>query len=198
MTARDMTARNSATGKIMKIWNRNFSAPPGRAAAGGALMFLISFTALAAAYVAEYGYGLKPCELCLYQRVPYWTAMPLGLAILFLAKRHPRPAAILTMAGAVIFAAGAAIAFYHTGVEYHWWRSFLEGCSVSLNAGSIDDLMAQIQATPAVRCDAAAWRDPVLGLSMAGWNAVLSFIFSVFFLTHAVMIRRRTTKILSA
>lgn len=70
------------------------------------------------------------------------------------------------------FSANAVIAAYHTGVERKWWKSFLEGCSTPDLSGSIDDLMARIQAAPVTTCDAIPWVDPILGLSMANYNVL--------------------------
>lgn len=126
----------------------------------------ISAAALGMAYIAQYGFELHPCVLCLYQRVPFWSIIGLGV-IGALWNKYPR--AFLGMISA-LFAANTVIAFYHTGVEQKWWRSFLEGCSTPDLSGSIDDLMARINAAPVTTCDAIPWADPVFGLSMANWN----------------------------
>lgn len=134
----------------------------------------IAAAALAAAYTAQYGFGLAPCVLCLYQRVPFALIILLGLAG-YALNQYPR--AFLGLV-ALSFAANAVIAFYHTGVEQKWWRSFLEGCSTPDLSGSIDDLMARIQEAPVIACDSIPWQDPVIGLSMANWNVVFCLFFA--------------------
>ncbi len=135
----------------------------------------ISAGALAMAYLAQYGFGLAPCILCLYQRVPFWSVVAIG-ALGAVWNKYPR--AFLGTISA-LFAANSVIAFYHTGVEQKWWRSFLEGCSTPDLGGSIEDLMARIEAAPVTTCDSIPWIDPILGLSMANWNVVFCGILAV-------------------
>lgn len=140
-------------------------------------IFLISALSLMTALIAQYVFGLQPCPLCLYQRVPYVLTALLGIGGLALLYRHEgtRFSAPLTALCGFIFLAESAIAFYHSGVERHWWKSFLEGCAADFDPGkSAADLMALFDNKPAVRCDAIPWADPFFGLSMANYNAALS------------------------
>ncbi len=136
-----------------------------------ALLFFagLSAAALAAAYTAQYGFHLAPCILCLYQRVPFAVIVALGLAGYALNKGYKFFLGLISLS----FFINVVIAAYHTGVERKWWRSFLEGCSTPDLSGSIEDLMARIEAAPVTACDAIAWVDPVLGLSMANYNVVV-------------------------
>jgi disulfide bond formation protein DsbB len=131
-----------------------------------------SATALGMAFISQYAYGLHPCVLCIYQRVPYALIILFGVLGLGLGRSSPRAIHIFTGLTALTFAANAIIAFYHTGVERKWWTSFLEGCSVPSLEGNITDVLAQIAATPVVRCDEIPWTDPVIGLSMANYNVL--------------------------
>ena len=85
---------------------------------------------------------------------------------------------------------GAAIASYHTGVEQHWWASALEGCKVSFDTGE-KSLMERIMSTPAARCDEIPWADPVLNLSMAAWNVIVSLILAALSAASAILIARK-------
>jgi disulfide bond formation protein DsbB len=127
-----------------------------------------STMALAAAYLAQHRFGLLPCELCLWQRVPYWAAI--GAALPALAV----PALRLPLVGlAVLLLAGnAVLAGYHAGVEWGFWPNVLARCAAPPGpaARSVEDLMRALADAPIVRCDEPAIR--VLGLSMAGWNAL--------------------------
>lgn len=128
----------------------------------------ISAAALAAAYAAQYGFGLAPCILCLYQRIPYAIIIVLGL-IGALWQKYPRSFSGVI---ALTFLANSVIAFYHTGVEQKWWKSFIEGCSSPDLSGNIEDLMARIEAAPVAACDSIPWQDPLIGLSMANYNVL--------------------------
>ena len=77
---------------------------------------LVGLSALAAAYTAQYGFGLEPCILCLYQRVPYAVALGLGLLGL-VALRPAGLQPLLVLIAGLGFLAGAGIAGYHVGVE---------------------------------------------------------------------------------
>ena len=123
---------------------------------------------LGGALAFEYIGGLAPCEMCLWQR---WAlAATLVLALLGWATGHTR--AVLALAALAVLA-GAGIAVFHVGVEQHWWQGITK-CAASLSSGSSADVMAQILAQPLVRCDAIPWS--LFGISMAGWNAVVSIL----------------------
>jgi disulfide bond formation protein DsbB len=72
----------------------------------------------------------------------------------------------------MIFLASAGLGVYHAGVEWGFWEG--PAACGGANAAPTDagSLMAQMQATRIVPCDDAAFR--VLGLSLAGWNAIVS------------------------
>lgn len=127
--------------------------------------------ALIAALIAQFAFGLAPCELCIYQRWPFGLVIVLGLFGMAIHKGAMPALARLTVAMTCLtYLANAAIAMFHTGVERHWWEG-LEGCTADLT-GSIDDLMARIASTPAAKCDEIPWADPILGLSMANYNVI--------------------------
>lgn len=133
-----------------------------------ALLAAVGAGALVMAYAAQYGFDLEPCVLCLYQRVPYAILVLLGFIGLRWTATVP---SVLQLAGGV-FAAGAALAVYHFGVEQHWWAS-ATGCTGAVNADvSTEDLMKAMATKPPKACDAVDWT--LLGVSMAGWNVVFS------------------------
>lgn len=136
----------------------------------GFFLLVAALFSLASAYTAEYGFGLKPCVLCLYQRIPY--AVVVGLALVMLAsKKNQKLSWLLLVLCGAAFAVGAILAFFHVGVEQHWWRG-LEGCSGGAVANTLEELRAQILGAPVVRCDQPAFE--FLGVSMAGYNVLWS------------------------
>lgn len=119
---------------------------------------------------SETWWGLAPCELCLWQRWPYWAAA--GLAGLAAALPGRRRAMLLGLAGVAAFAS-AAIGGLHAGVEFGWWPSPLPGCAAPAAAGgaaSVEDLLRAMPAAPTKPCDAATLLVPGLPLSMAAMN----------------------------
>lgn len=140
---------------------------------------VISAVALAAVYVAEYRFGLAPCQLCVFQRIPHMIVVGLCVLGLALDGKWTKSAPVFLGLTALSFAANTVIAVYHSGVERKWWPSFLEGCTIPQIEGSITDVLAQIQAAPLVRCDEIPWTDPVIGLSMANYNAAICFALAL-------------------
>jgi disulfide bond formation protein DsbB len=140
---------------------------------GIALVILaIAVSSIAGAFGFE-ALGYAPCELCLKERIPYYAAIPFaGLAALFATRRPRSLSHAAFVALALIFAASAILGSYHMGIEWGFWPGPKE-CSGSLDrAASVDDFLKQLQSAKVARCDAAAIR--ILGLSLAGWNAVVS------------------------
>lgn len=133
------------------------------------LLLAASALALATAYAAQYGGGLEPCPLCLYQRVPY--AVGGALAGGALAVRSPRLLPLLLGLAAAAFFANAGIAFYHVGVENHLWASAV--CAGDAPAiASVEDLRRALAQPPPKPCDAVDWS--LFGVSMAGYNVIAS------------------------
>lgn len=112
--------------------------------------------------------GYAPCKLCLWQRWPHGLAFAMGLLVL--VGIAARPVIVL---GALSAATTGALGIYHTGVEQGWWVGPSTCTSKSISGVSADELLNQIMTAPLVRCNEIAWQ--FLGLSMASWNAVLSF-----------------------
>ncbi len=139
----------------------------------GALLFLCSAGPLGLALLSQYGFGLHPCELCIWQRYPYGVLISLAILALLLS----RWLRVLMIISGGVWAVEAALAFYHAGVEQHWWRS-ATGCSASGVAASLEALKAQIMGAPLVACDMPEF--VLLGLSMAGWNALYSLAMVLF------------------
>ena len=147
-----------------------------------------SVCALAVAYSAEVALSLETCVLCLYQRVPYVLAGVLGLAALLVPRGRLRAAAAVAAGGA--FLTGAGIAFYHVGVEQHWWVSAVS-CSGDLSQGlKIQHLQQQLLKKPPKACDDVDWM--LFGVSMATYNVAASLIFGVASFWGARQLRETT------
>jgi disulfide bond formation protein DsbB len=126
--------------------------------------------------------GYAPCELCLKQRIAYYVGIPVALLTLAVASRGQergshRAARLGLAALTLIFLASALFGAYHAGVEWGFWPGPADCTGTLEKAGSMNDFMKQLQTTKVVRCDAVAIR--VLGLSLAGWNAVISAAMAI-------------------
>ena len=118
--------------------------------------------ALAFQFIGE----LPPCKMCYWQRYPHVAAVMAG-ALWFFA--HTR---LLIWIGALSALTTGLIGVYHAGVEQDWWEGPTTCTSGNISGLSTDELLDQIMNAPLVRCDEIPWE--MLGLSMAGWNAVIS------------------------
>ena len=146
------------------------AAPLSRATLARAIALLLPLALLGGALGSQYLGGLVPCEMCYWQRWPHAAAIVLaGLA--FTADAQSPRSRLLTLAAAAAIAVSGAIGVYHAGVELGIFEG-LTACSSTASAASADELLAELVATPLVRCDQVQFA--FLGISMAGWNAILS------------------------
>ena len=137
------------------------------------LAVLLAVLSIAGAWFSEIVLGYTPCKLCLVQRWPYYTGIPVGLLALMAGGWSTLAGRVLTLLFVVIFLGSIGLGVYHSGVEWKWWAGPTD-CSGPLNAAplSIEDFRKSLKTARVVRCDDAAVR--VLGLSFAGWNAIVS------------------------
>ena len=122
------------------------------------------------ALVFEHVGGYIPCKLCLIQRNPYYAAIPLALVAAVLPRRWTRAGLWLL---ALVFVVSAGLGAYHAGAEWGLWAGPSDcGGAAAPGAGTMGDFLNQLQTTRVVSCTEAAWR--FLGLSLAGWNVLIS------------------------
>ena len=154
-------------------------------ASAAVVIAAVGVATLLGAYVFQYGLGLQPCPLCLEQRVAYYVSIPLAAMILLGlsvgASRKVMLLALLAIAAAMLWNAGLGI--YHSGVEWHWWAG-PQDCSGPIPNFSSGNLLEQMDKVRVVRCDEAPWR--FLGLSLAGYNALISLALAVVALWGAI------------
>ncbi|HLJ62997.1 MAG TPA: disulfide bond formation protein B [Stellaceae bacterium] len=143
------------------------------------LILVPSLGVVGTALLSQYVGGLQPCELCELQRLPYYAVIALAI----LALWRPRLIPGFGLLAGLIFLVSAGLAFYHLGVEQHWFPG-PSACTASGTAASIAELRAQILASRSVRCDEPQWA--LFGISLAGWNVLASLL-----LAGAAFSRRR-------
>jgi disulfide bond formation protein DsbB len=135
---------------------------------------LASAAMLAAAHAFETFGHLPPCELCLKQRSVYWIAIGVAAVAMVVVRLPggPRWRELSCWLLAMVFLASVGAAGYHAGVEWKFWPG-PQACSGSSRV-TLESLQALLNAktTHVVRCDEPAWI--FLGLSMAGWNTLVS------------------------
>ena len=143
---------------------------------------LSSALMLAIAHAFQSFLLLMPCTLCLKQREVFWAVIAIAAVAIVVRRTRfgRRTAPWFDLALGLAFLFGAGLAFYHAGVEWHWWPGPTAcasggGGSGSSAAGVMDLLEGGKAAAPA--CDKVVWS--FLGLSMAGWNVIVSLKLAV-------------------
>lgn len=155
------------------------------------IIALACFTALAAAFIAEGLLGLEPCKLCIYQRYPFALGLCLGLIGIALRK-NTMTSIILLIICALGFLGNSITAFYHSGVELHWWVSAVDGCTVIFEDESESkSLLENIMSAPMGSCSEIPWADPIFGLSMANYNIPFCIGLFLFCIIGAGCIKKK-------
>ena len=141
-----------------------------RAFAG--FVLIASALVLGTALLSQYWGGLAPCELCLLQRWPWAAAIVISLVVVLVGERARLDWVALALG--LVFAVSVVFAFYHLGVEQHWFAG-PSACTAALSgAVSLEQMKQQILGTAPVLCDRPAWT--LFGVSLAGFNLLASLI----------------------
>lgn len=134
---------------------------------------------LAGAYFFEYALGLKPCPLCLEQRVPWMFLIVVGGAIVAADRAGMRREVVLALYGlaAMIALYGAYLGLFHAGIEYGWWKGPPECTGAGSPLGSGGGLLDDLKRGEIVMCDKTPWS--FAWISLAGYNFIFSLVATV-------------------
>jgi disulfide bond formation protein DsbB len=170
----------SATQARTKLVTQALDLAPNRPLVmAAAAIAAIGLAAILGALFFQYVIGLPPCPLCLEQRYAYYICIPLAAMILLGlsvgSSRKVLLLAFLAIAVAMLWNTGLGV--YHSGVEWKWWPGPQDCSGAVPNFSAGGSLLDQINKARVVRCDEAAWR--FLGLSLAGYNALVSLTLAV-------------------
>ncbi|AJP73345.1 disulfide bond formation protein B [Sphingomonas hengshuiensis] len=138
------------------------------------LIALLLPAALVGGALLSQSFGLVPCEMCMWQRWPHYAAIAVA-ALSFVAPGRPLRMTLVLFAGALIALSGA-IGIFHAGVEYHWWQG-ITACTAAATPGDPMAMLDEALRRPLIRCDTAQWT--LLGISLAGFNAIFSLAGAV-------------------
>ena len=148
---------------------------------------LASAAALGAAFASEWGLGLVPCALCLWERWPYRVAIVAGLLALLWANGRRAMLGLM----ALVLLVGAGLGAVHVGVEFGWWPSPLPECAApDLGHGTAAERLARMPLFPAKPCDEPTYLVPGVPVSMAMANLLLALALTVYLAMSAARPRR--------
>jgi len=152
----------------------------------------IAAATLAGAWFFQLVLDIRPCPLCLEQRYAYYLAIPLGALVAFAAAKDA-PRGVL-LAGLVLLALAALgnawLGAYHAGVEWKFWQGPTDCSGPVVDLGSAGNLLQRLDTVKVIRCDEVQWR--FLGLSLAGYNVLISLLMAAIAAWGIAGLRRRT------
>jgi len=137
------------------------------------VIFLISFVALISAYFIEYTLGYQPCNLCLYERIPY----VLAILILLVNFKYNKLEKHFILFLIIIFFIATLLSLYHLGIEQGLIEESLL-CNLEKEANIIDkdEILKQLQQKN-ISCKDVAFK--IFGLSLTSYNIIISLLLTI-------------------
>lgn len=128
--------------------------------------------AIVIVFIAEYILALPPCNLCLYQRFPYYALIFITILMILLQATAPNIYKLYVLAVLLITFASTALAVFHLSVE-NGWIVYKSSCAANLaSANAIELLQENIKYVEIRSCHIPKLK--FLGISVAGWNSLYS------------------------
>ena len=136
-------------------------------------IFLISFIALISAYFIEYVLGHQPCNLCVYERIPYFLA----ILIVLINYKYNKLEKYLILSLAIIFLIATILSLYHLGIEQGFIKeSLLRDLEKGANIVDKDEILKQLQQR-SISCKDVTFK--IFGLSLTSYNIVISLLLTI-------------------
>ena len=136
------------------------------------LILLFSIVAIITAYIIQYVLGHQPCNLCLFERIPYIFSIIIISVCLFSNKFEKITLIILSLT----FFSLTILSFYHLGIEQGFIKESLV-CNLNTPSNELtkEDLLNQLKEMP-ISCKDVTFK--IFGLSLATFNIFISLILS--------------------
>ena len=136
-------------------------------------IFLISFIALVSAYFIEYILGHQPCNLCVYERIPYFLA----ILIVLINYKYNKLEKYLILSLAIIFLIATILSLYHLGIEQGFIQESLL-CDLEKGANIVDkdEILKQLQ-QKSISCKDVTFK--IFGLSLTNYNIIISLLLTI-------------------
>ena len=152
------------------------------------ISFIISSLMLLSAFYLEYFHGALPCDLCITQRWFHGAIIAYSFTIILIINKSFISNKLLILVGAILWLSSFLAGLYHFGIEMNFWTG-PDGCSSNIDF-SKDTLTYLLNKSP-IKCDEVMFE--IFGLSLAGWNALASFI--IFLIASILLFNKRLIKI---
>ena len=152
------------------------------------ISFLISSLMVISAFYLEYFHGALPCDLCITQRWFHAAIITYSLLFIFIFKIISISKKLTLLGLGILWLSSSTAGLYHFGIEMSFWTG-PDGCSSNINF-SKDTLTNLLNKSP-IKCDEVVFE--ILGFSLAGWNALLSFF--AFLIISILLLNKKLIKI---
>jgi disulfide bond formation protein DsbB len=139
------------------------------------LLILVSLI-LSSAFIIEHKLGHQPCNLCIYERIPYFLSIFL-IANIWLTNFYERETLFIL---SLIFIISAGLAFYHFGIEQSYFEESLVCTAENLSENISKKELLEKLSQNIVSCKDVSFR--IFGFSLASINTILSIILSAIFI----------------
>ena len=136
-------------------------------------IFLISLVALISAYFIEFILGHQPCNLCVYERIPYFLA----ILIVLINYKYNKLEKYLILLLSIIFLIATILSLYHLGIEQGLIQESLL-CDLEKGANIVDkdEILKQLQ-QKSISCKDVTFK--IFGLSLTSYNIIISLLLTI-------------------
>ena len=133
------------------------------------ILFVLSIIILTSTFVIEYGFGFKPCNLCIIERIPY------GLAIIILVLNYSfsQNQLFFSVLLILVFLFSILISVYHFGIEQGFIDESTICVSQNLNLITKEDILKSLKEVR-VSCKDVAFK--IFGFSLTTYNMFISML----------------------
>ena len=137
------------------------------------IIFLVSILALVSAFFIEYILGHQPCNLCIFERIPYLLA----IIIILLNFKFNQFEKFFILLLVIVFLFGAILSLYHLGIEQGFIQESLV-CDLKSGSNllSKEEILKQLQEKN-VSCKDVTFK--IFGLSLTSYNILISLLISI-------------------
>ena len=138
------------------------------------VLAIIYSSILVSAYFIQYVLNVPPCQLCYYQRYPYYFAT-IVIILAFFKKINLKQVFILLLFTSFV---SASLSFYHIGIEQSFFDE-LGSCTSDTKSNNAEHLLKELQKQPVISCKNISFQ--IFGLSLATINFILSIILMLLY-----------------
>ena len=129
---------------------------------------------LLSAFYLEYFHDAFPCDLCITQRWFHALIISYSLIAILILEKNLITDKLILIGLSLTWIASSIAGLYHFGIEMKFW-SGPDECSSSIDFSK--DLLKYLLNKSPIKCDEVMFN--IFGLSLAGWNALMSFVMFI-------------------